>query len=100
MCVILDNLPQVCCVLNIGLMVPCALRKESLKWLFCVSVAQSCPTLRDPMDGSSVALDNFLLCLTVEGPKTETLAVSSFPKVHDFCNPSPLRNGTLFKAGI
>ena len=63
-------------------------------------VAQSCPTLRDPMDGSSVALDNFLLCLTVEGPKTETLAVSSFPKVHDFCNPSPLRNGTLFKAGI
>ena len=51
-CVILDNLPQVCCVLNIGLMVPCALRKESLKWLFCVSVAQSCPTLRDPMDCS------------------------------------------------
>ena len=39
-------------MLNIGLMVPCALRKESLKWLFCVSVAQSCPTLRDPMDCS------------------------------------------------
>ena len=74
-----------------------------LQWIKVKSeseVAQSCPTLRDPMDCSSAALDNLLLCVTVEGPKTETLAVSSFPKVHDFCNPSPLRNGTLFKAGI
>lgn len=36
---------------------------------------------------SSAALDNLLLCVTVEGSKTETLAVSSFPKVHDFCKP-------------
>lgn len=49
---------------------------------------------------SSAASDNLLLFATSEGPKTDLLGVTSFPKVRDVSAPSPLRNGNLFKARV
>lgn len=49
---------------------------------------------------SSNAWDNLLLFITTEGPKTDLLAVTSFPKAHDFSDTSPLRNGNILKAGV